>query len=121
MRLKNRFVYLIVIMLSSFLVGCGAPKCVSSEMKTVTVRIVKTEYKPAYSTLSMVGKVTMSSYHPEEYLITVDYEGVEFTLSKDEEVYYQYQKQTGKNVEAFLKEDKYNDGKTYYSITDLVY
>lgn len=61
------------------LTGCA--KCISTEYENVEVNIVDEYHRGMYVTPIRAGKVTTMVTHPAVYRITVEYNGVEYTIS----------------------------------------
>lgn len=117
MMYKKVTIGLLLTMILLFgLVGCT--KCIDTEYKNVEVTIVEECYKPAYNQPVIVGKVISVITHPARYKITVDYNGVEYTID-DKETYDKYKDEIGQIATGTLKIRKYDDGSVIYDIESL--
>lgn len=98
------------------LVGCA--KCISTEYQTVEVKVVDEYHRGMYVTPMRVGKVTTMQTHPEVNRITVEYNGVEYSIS-GKETYKKYSERIGEYVNGTLEVRTYDDGTVRYDISSL--
>lgn len=100
------------------LIGCA--ECISTETTEVQV-IVKSEYyKPTSSTVmyNPMLKMPMIQSEPEEYEITVEYNGIEYKFT-DENTYNRYKDKIGETVIGVLETRKYDDGTIKNKIIEI--
>ena len=100
------------------LVGCA--KCISTETSTVQVKITDEYHRDAYTTMyySPATKTMMPQSHKAVYIITVEYNGVEYDISGSN-TYNKYSDKIGEYVDGILETKKYDDGTVRYNIVDL--
>ena len=100
------------------LVGCT--KLVSTEYENVEVKIIDVYYKPSYTTITynVALKMPMVQAHPAVYRITVEYNGVEYTISGSD-TYNKYKEKVGQTTTGTLEIRTYDDGTVKYDITTL--
>lgn len=98
------------------LVGCA--KLVSTECENVEVNIVDEYHKGMYMTPVFNGKTTTMITHPAVYRITVEYNGVEYTISGSD-TYNKYKEKVGQTATGTLEIRTYDDGTVKYDITAL--
>ena len=98
------------------LTGCA--KCISTEYENVEVNIVDEYHRNTYITPIRVGKVTTMVTHPAVYRITVEYNGVKYTVSGND-TYNKYKDMVGQTAMATLEIRTYDDGTVRYNITGL--
>ena len=117
MKLKNRiFALLLLIVLIFSLVGCA--KCISTEYENVEVTIVDKYYSAMWLQPMIVGNVTTFITHPAVWKITVEYNGVEYTI-EDENTYNKYKGKIGQTTIGELEIKTYDDGTVEYDIVSL--
>lgn len=114
--MKRLYILAILMMLIFILTGCA--KYVSVETSTVQVTIVDRHHSNMYITPMSTGKTTIMVTHPEEYKITVEYNGSKYIVS-GQETYDKYKDKIGKSTDAELTTYKYTDGSTKYYISEL--
>ena len=87
--MKKAATILILLLISAFmLTGCA--KCIDKKEESVKVKIVNEYYKPKEVHFTgMINHVPQFRTDYAEYEITVDYNGVEYSLS-DESTYRKY-------------------------------
>ena len=64
------------------------------------------------------GKVTILQTHPAVNRITVEYNGIEYSVN-DRETYEKYQDKVGEYTNAVLEVRTYDDGTVKYDILSL--
>ena len=100
--MKKAATILILLLISAFmLTGCA--KCIDKKEESVKVKIVNEYYKPKET------RFTQFRTDYAEYEITVDYNGVEYSLS-DESTYRKYHGRIGQTVSAVLITKTYDNG-----------
>lgn len=114
--MKRLYILAILMMFVFALTGCA--KCISVETSTVQVTIVDEHHSNMYITPMSTGKTTIMVTHPEEYEITVEYNGSKYIVS-GQDTYDKYSDKIGECTNATLEIRKYNDGTVRYDILDL--
>ena len=107
---------MIIACLIFSLVGCA--KLVSTKYESVEVNIVDEYHRGMYVTPIIAGKVTTMVTHPAVYEITVEYNGVEYTISGSD-TYNKYKEKVGQTTIGTLEIRTYDDGTVRYDITAL--
>ena len=105
-----------IVCLMFLLVGCA--KLINTEYENVEVNIVDEYYRGMYMTPIRAGKETTMVTHPAIYRITVEYNGVEYTLSGSD-TYNKYKEKVGQTAIGTLEIRTYDDGSVRYDITSL--
>ena len=105
-----------IVCLMFSLVGCA--KLVNKECENVEVSIVDKYHRGMYMTPVFNGKTTTMITHPAVYRITVEYNGVEYTISGSD-TYNKYKEKVGKTTIGTLEIRTYDDGTVKYDITEL--
>lgn len=108
------FMMIMVTLLS--LVGCAT--CISTDYETVEVNIVDECYRSQRFQPICTGKTTVIITHPAVYKITVEYDGVEYTISGSD-TYEKYKDKVGQSTIGTLEVRSYDDGTTKYNIISL--
>lgn len=98
------------------LIGCA--KCISTENEIVDVTIVNEYYRGAYITFVYNGKTLIPIHHAATYEITVEYNGVRYSIS-GEDTYKKYHSMVGEVVSAVLEIRTYGDGTVKYDINSI--
>lgn len=98
------------------LTGCA--KCINTEYENVEVNIVDEYHSGMYVTPISAGKVTTMVTHPAVYEITVEYNGVKYTISGSD-TYNKYKDMVGQTTTGTLEIKTYDDGSIRYDITSL--
>ena len=96
----------------------GCAKCINTEYETVEVTVVDEYHRGMYMTPMKVGKVTTMQTHPAVYRITVEYNGVEYSIN-GKEIYDIYKDMVGKKVNATLEIKYYDNESVRYDIIEL--
>ena len=117
MKSKNRILalLLLVVLIFSF-VGCA--KCIDTKYENVEVTIVDKYHRGAWTQPIRSGKVTTYVTHPAVWHITVEYNGVEYTVSGSD-TYHKYENKIGQTTIAKLEIKTYDDGTVKYDIVSL--
>lgn len=105
-----------IICLIISLFGCA--KLVNIEYQEVEVTITDEYYRGMYVTPMRVGKVTTMQTHPAVYRITVEYNGIEYTISGSD-TYNKYKDKVGEIAIGTLEIRTYVDGTVRHNITEL--
>lgn len=115
---KRILAFLIFMIMILSLTGCA--KLISTEYENVEVKITDVYYKPSYTTTTynVTLKMPMVQSHPAVYRITIEYNGIEYTLS-DSDTYNKYKDKVGQTVVGTLRIRTYDDGTVRYDITEL--
>lgn len=98
------------------LVGCA--KCIGVEGATVEVKVVDERYTSEYVTFMYINKTMFPQTHPAVYRITVEYNGIEYSIS-GRETYEKYKNSIGEYVNGILETKTYDDGTVRYDILSL--
>lgn len=115
---KRILAFLVFAIMILSLTGCA--KLVSTEYENVEVKITDVYYKPSYTTTTynVALKMPMVQAHPAVYRITIEYNGIEYTLS-DSDTYNKYKDKVGQMVAGTLRIRTYDDGTVKHDITEL--
>ena len=113
---KRILTFLVFMIMISSLTGCA--KLVNKECKNVEVNIVDEYHRGMYMTTVFNGKTTTMITHPAVYRITVEYNGVEYTISGSD-TYNKYKEKVGQTATGTLEIRTYDDGTVKYDITEL--
>ena len=117
MKLKNKiFALLLLTALITCLVGCA--ECISTECETVEVVIVDEYHRSAYTQPVYTGKTVILITHAARYEITVEYNGVKYTISGSD-TYNKYKNMVGETAIGTLEIKTYDDGTVKYDIVSL--
>lgn len=118
---KTRF-FRVAIIIAALLIAMSSftacAKVISTKEEVVQVKIVDEYYKAAWSQPVRIGKVMSAIYHPAQYVITVEYNGVTYDIN-DREAYNLYKTSIGEYAEGFLITTTYDDGTVKYDVTAL--
>lgn len=96
----------------------GCAKLVNTEYQKVEVVITDEYYRGMYITPIFNGKTTIMITHPAVYQITVEYNGVEYTISGSD-TYNKYKDNVGQTVTGTLEIRTYDNSNIRYNITSL--
>ena len=96
----------------------GCAKLVNTAYQKVEVVIMDEYYRGMYITPIFNGKTTTMITHPAVYRITVEYNGVEYTISGSN-TYNKYKNKVGETAIGNLEIRTYDDGTVKYEITSL--
>ena len=107
---------LLVLCLAFVLTGCA--KCISTEYESVEVRIVDKFYQGTRVIPVSTGKTITTRVIPSVYRITVEYDGVEYTISGSD-TYDKYKDMIGHTAIGTLEICTYDDGSISYDIISL--
>ena len=114
---KKVFMLLLVTIIVLFgFSGCA--KCIDTEYGKVEVTIVNEYYHETWLQPVRVGTSTTFITHSAKYQITVEYNGVEYTID-DSDTYEKYKDKVGQKANGTLKISKFDDGSVKYNITAL--
>lgn len=117
MNVKNiMFIFLLLALLVFNLVGCA--KCISTEYENVEVTIVDKYHRAMWMQPIRSGKATTFITHPAVWHITVEYNGVEYTVSGSD-TYDRYKDNIGQTTNGQLEIRTYDDGTVKYDIVSL--
>lgn len=100
----------------SSLTACA--KVISAKEEVVQVKIVDEYHRAAWVQPFRAGKITSFIRHPAQYVITVEYNGVNYDIN-DREAYNLYSTSIGEYAEGFLITTTYDDGTVKYDVTAL--
>ena len=115
--MKKIILTFLLIALTMFsLVGCA--ECINTEYENVEVNIVDEYYQAMWLQQVVAGKVTTIITHPAQYNITVEYNGIEYTIS-DSDTYNRYKDKVGQTAVGTLEIRTYDDGSVKYDIISL--
>ena len=107
----------LVVILCLAMAGCA--KLVETKYETVDVRVVDAYHRPGYTQPMMVGKIVTIRHISAVYRITVEYDGVEYTIGGSE-TYRAFKNKIGDTVSATLEIRSYDDGTVRYDIVSLI-
>lgn len=118
----KRMLHIFISISFLFVLG-GCNKLEYVESKTVSAKIVNTEYKQGYSTTlwSTIGEMTVpiTTDYPDEYNVVIEYEGIKYYF--DNPQYYKICKNNnGKKVNCTLNIKYYADGTYRYQLQNLI-
>lgn len=117
MKLKNRIFSILLLMVLIFsLVGCA--KCISTEYENVEVTVVDKYHRGMWMQPIRAGKVTTFVTHPAVWRITVEYNGVEYTVSGSD-TYHKYKDKIGQTTIGELEIRTYDNDTVKYDIVSL--
>lgn len=115
--MKTKLIALLLALVFIFsLVGCA--KCVSTEYEDVEVRIVDGYHRGSWMQPIFNGETTTYITHPAVGHITVEYEGVEYTVGGSD-TYHRYIGKIGQTVTGVLEIRKFDDGTVTYDVVGL--
>ena len=98
------------------LVGCA--KCINTEYKNVEVIVVDKYHRGMWIQPVRAGKVTTFITHPAVWHITVEYNGIEYTVSGSD-TYNKYKDKIGQTTIGELEIRTYDNGTVKYDIVSL--
>jgi len=107
---------LLVVGFTITLVGCAS--VISVEYEDVSVTIVDEYHRGAWAQPVFIGKIITVVRHPATWQITVEYNGVEYTVSGSD-TYNKYKDKIGQTVIGELETKTYDDGTKKYDIVSL--
>lgn len=117
--MKKKALNILGVLLISISTLTGCAKCIDKKEESVKVKIVNEYYKPEETRLiGIINHVPQFLTDYAEYEITVDYNGVEYSLS-DESTYRKYHGRIGQTVSAVLITKTYDNGKVKQWIDNL--
>lgn len=106
----------VMLLLVIQLFGCA--KCISTKYENVQVTVVDEYHKGTYITPILSGKTVVMHTHPAVYRITVEYNGVDYSIN-GKEIYENYKDMVGKTVNATLEIKHYDNESVRYDIIEL--
>lgn len=98
------------------LVGCA--KCISTDYENVEVAIVDKYHRAMWLQPVRAGKTTTYITHPATWYITVEYDGVKYTVHGSE-TYNKYKDKIGQTATGTLEIKTYDNGNITYDIIEL--
>lgn len=108
----------VAVMLIIVIQLCGCAKCINTEYENVEVTVVD-EYHAEMSVVPIpTGKVVTMVTKPAVYRITVEYNGVEYSIN-GKEIYENCKDMVGKTVNATLEIKYYDNESVRYDIIEL--
>ena len=116
LKVKQIIKILLVICLTLSLSGCV--KCIDTRYEDVEARIVDEYYQGAYSTPMRVGDIFTVISHPEEYRITVEYEGIQYVI-EGQSTYEKCKDHIGELVNVVMEIRKYDNGHISYKAVKI--
>lgn len=117
MKSKNRILTLLLLAILIFsFVGCA--KCISAEYNDVEVIIVDKYHRAMWTQPVFTGKVRTFITHPAVWHITVEYNGVEYTINGSN-TYNKYKDKVGQTTNGKLEIKTYDDGTVRFNIISL--
>lgn len=115
-RIKKFMTIMAIVCLAFSLAGCK--KLVRTEYEKVEVNIVDEYHRGMYVTPVFNGKTTGMVTHPAVYRITVEYNGIKYTISGSN-TYNKYKSKVGQAATGILRIRTYDEGTVKYDITEL--
>lgn len=112
----KRMSFMMIICLIISLTSCA--KLVNTEYENVEVNVVDIHHSAMWLQPIRAGKVTTFVTHPAEYDVTVEYNGVNYTID-DEDTYNRYKDKIGQTTIGTLEIRTYDDGTVKYDVTEL--
>jgi hypothetical protein len=107
---------IIILCLVISLVGCT--KLISTEYKNVEVNVVDIHHSAMWLQPIKAGKATTFITHPAEYDVTVEYNGVSYTID-DEDTYNRYKDKVGQTTIGTLEIRTYDNNTVKHNIIEL--
>ena len=104
-------------MIMMFLLA-GCEKYIKTEYENVEVNIVDEYYRGEYFTPIRIGNVTAIHTYPAVHNITVEYNGIKYTISGSD-TYNRYKDKVGQVANGTLWIRTYDDGTIKYDIISL--
>lgn len=116
----RKYLCVLLILLTFMLALVGCAKCISTETSTVQVKVTDKYHRAAYTTMryNPATKTMLPQSHPAVHRITVEYHGVEYSISGSD-TYRKYSTKIGEYVNGTLETKKYDDGAIKYRIISL--
>ena len=96
----------------------GCAKLINTEYENVEVTVVDEYHRGMYVVPMKIGKVTTMRTVPAVYSITVEYNGVEYSIN-GKEIYEIYKEMVGKTVNETLEIKYYDNESVRYNIVEL--
>lgn len=117
MKTKNRIlaIFLVIVVLFG-LAGCT--ECISTEYEDVEVTVVDKYHCGMWMQPVRCGKTTTYITHPAVYQITVEYDGIQYTISGSD-TYRKYKDKINQTTTGKLEIRTYDDGTVKYDIVSL--
>ena len=100
------------------LIFTGCAKCISTEYENVKVTVVDKYHRGTYVTVISNGKSIIPVTHPAVWHITVEYNGVEHTIS-GKDTYNKYKDKIGQVAIGQVEIRTYDDGTVRYDVVSL--
>ncbi len=117
MKLKNRIIILLLLMVLIFNFS-GCAKYIGTKYENVEVTITDEYHRVMWIQPIRAGKVTTFITHPTIWQITVEYNGVEYTVSGSD-TYNKYKDKIGQTTIGELEIKTYDNGTVKYDIVSL--
>ena len=108
----------IICLLLILLNFTSCAKCIATDYEDVEVLVVDKYHRGMWLQPVRVGKSTTYITHPATWSITVEYEGVEYTVS-GHDVYDKYEDKIGQTATGTLEIKTYDNGNITYDIVGL--
>lgn len=115
--MKTKIIALLLTLVVVFTIT-GCAKCVSTEYKNVDVMVVDEYYRGVWMQPIFNGKATTYITHPAVWHITVEYNGVEYTIG-GHDTYEKYADRIGETAIGVLEVKTFDDGMVMYDIVAL--
>ena len=117
MKFKNRILMLLLLVVLIFgLISCA--KCISTEYENVEVTVIDSYHRGIWRQPVRSGKTTTYITYPEVWQITVEYNGVEYTVSGND-TYNKYKDKIGQIITGKLEIRTYDNGTIKHDIISL--
>lgn len=108
---KLRMIAISSLLLSFIFGGCA--KVTNTETKDIKAIILKTDYQSSYTTTTYMmsgnSMIPITTCYPEQYNITLEYEGKQYDLD-DEQYYDQCKDKQGEEINCQFEIKHYDDG-----------
>ncbi len=117
--MKKKVLSILGVLLISISTLTGCAKCIDKTEELVKVEVINEYYKPEATRLvTIINNVPQFHTDPAEYEITVNYDGIEYTVTGSD-TYKKYHGRIGETVQATLITKTYDNGKVKKWIDSL--
>ena len=117
--MKKKVLSILGVLLISISTLTGCAKCIDKTEELVKVEVINEYYKPeATHLVTIINNVPQFHTDPAEYEITVNYDGIEYTVTGSD-TYKKYHGRICETVQATLITKTYDNGKVKKWIDSL--